>query len=116
VDVPGKESQAATESLDHIMLGAGSRHGAMLLGVSEVLPPILTCGSVASWNTIWEKKFSQFLGNLERQTAWPGLLHKTIVSAALLCPLGGGNMWQRSHLQGGRRDRNTLGQGFPDHC
>ena len=59
MDVPGKESQAATESLDHVMLGAGSRHGAMLLGVSEVLPPILNCVSVASWNTIWEKKFSQ---------------------------------------------------------
>lgn len=70
------------------MLGAGSGHGAMLLRVTEVLPPILNCVSVASRNTIWERKFSQFLGNLERQTAWPGLLHKTIVSATLLPPLG----------------------------
>lgn len=56
--------------------------------MSEVLPPVLNYIPTASQNTSWEKKFSQFLGTLERQTAWPGLLHKTIVSATLLPPLG----------------------------
>lgn len=89
--VPGRESQAATEALDHFMLGADGADGALRVGrkrISEVLPPVLNYIPTASPNTSWEKKFSQFLGNLERQTAWPGLVHKTIGSATLLPPLG----------------------------
>lgn len=89
--VPGRGSQAATKALDCIKLGADRANRPMWVGgkqISEVLPPILNYIPVAFHNTSWEKKFSQFLGNLERQTAWPGLLHKTLVSAALLPPLG----------------------------